>query len=70
MGQVCDMPICGTCGCDWAVGDWSTDCAECGGGAMARACPVCGGKCGAQFQRAVADSHNDGAACWVGECAG
>lgn len=70
MAPVCEMPICGSCGADWAADDWTPGCDECGGGAMTRACPVCGGACGRIFQRDIAATHEDGVAVWQGSCAG
>ena len=46
---------CITCGAHWSKGVYSEDCEECGGGAMARACPVCGGKCEKIWNRAPLD---------------
>ena len=36
---------CGTCGADWAMGQFGAACAECAGGALEIACPHCGGQC-------------------------
>lgn len=59
---------CSTCGARWSLGAWTGDCAECGGGALDRPCLVCGGVCGARWQRAVSDSHDRGIAHWYGAC--
>lgn len=61
--------ICQNCGADWGNGQVTESCAECGGFALVRSCPVCSGRCGAIWRRAVMDSNDDGDAHWVGSCA-
>lgn len=61
--------LCRSCGADWGSGQVTTRCAECGGFALVRSCPVCGGGCGAIWRRAVIDSNDDAEAHWVGSCA-
>ncbi len=60
--------VCATCRADWTAGRFSATCDECGGGAMQRACPVCEGRCGEVWRRAVLDSHDSGRAHWAGRC--
>lgn len=60
---------CSRCGAEWTAGRFSAGCEECGGGAMTRDCPRCGGVCGAVWRRAPVDSHDSGEAHWVGACA-
>lgn len=60
--------ICPLCNADWVEGYFSNDCPCCGEGALARACPVCGGVCGSLFKRAVADSLDQKEAVWIGQC--
>jgi hypothetical protein len=60
---------CTTCGAKWPEGRFGADCAECGGGALEIACPICKGKCGAVWRRAVADSNDAKTAHWFGRCA-
>lgn len=64
------MPRCLTCASDWSAGVHDPACRECGGGALTRPCPVCGGACGAVWSRAVTDSHDAREAHWIGACAG
>jgi hypothetical protein len=59
---------CPSCGADWAAGEVQPECPCCGGFAMRRPCPVCGGRCGAIWERAVVDSMDEGEAHWVGSC--
>lgn len=56
---------CGTCGADWAMGQFGAACAECAGGALEIACPHCGGQCGAKWRRAVLDSIEMGIGHWT-----
>lgn len=64
-----EPPIrCTTCGADWSAGAHSTDCVECGGGALTTPCPYCDGYCGATWRRAVLDSQDAGEAHWLGQC--
>ncbi len=60
---------CRSCAARWGEGEYSPDCRECGGGAMVRECPECGGICGACWRRAVQDSHDSREAHWIGRCA-
>ena len=62
------MTICISCGADWSQGEFSADCPQCGGGALERACPVCGGRCGRMWMRAVLDSQESNMAHWIGSC--
>ena len=62
------MAACLTCGAAWSEGRFSEACRECGGGAMDRACPICGGRCGARFLRAVSDSNDSAISHWAGRC--
>ncbi|MSP38633.1 MAG: hypothetical protein EXR70_09100 [Deltaproteobacteria bacterium] len=62
------MESCLTCGADWSQGRFSESCPECGGGALEIACPVCSGKCGAVWMRAVMDSNDSGMGHFVGAC--
>ena len=59
---------CRTCGAKWSQGAFSPKCRECGGGALDAACLICGGKCGARWQRAVMDSNETGLAHFYGQC--
>jgi len=59
---------CTHCNANWTSGEFSDDCEQCGGGALVRACWVCGGRCGGQFTRSVLDSWDTGIAHWVGAC--
>jgi hypothetical protein len=63
-----EAAVCATCGADWARGDHGAACPECGGGALVRACPRCAGLCGAEWRRAILDSHDARLAHWVGRC--
>ncbi len=60
--------LCNRCGANWTVGEYSDDCMECGGGAMERKCPLCDGRCGSVYKRAVVDSWDSGEAHWIGGC--
>lgn len=60
--------VCETCGALWSQGQWNVTCEECGGGALKIQCPVCQGQCGAEWARAVLDSHDFGRAHWSGQC--
>jgi len=60
--------ICTNCGADWSAGRWTPDCPQCGGFAMELPCPMCGGKCGAIYPRAVHDSQDANLAHWAGRC--
>lgn len=62
------MPSCRTCNADWSAGRWSPTCKECGGGALDHACVMCGGRCGARWERAVMDSNDRRRAHWIGGC--
>ncbi|MEQ8349271.1 MAG: hypothetical protein RIB84_06555 [Sneathiellaceae bacterium] len=53
----------------WSAGEAGAGCPICGGHAMQRPCPDCGGTCGAVWQRAVLDSIDSGEAIWIGRCA-
>jgi len=59
---------CPTCGSSWTEGLYGPECDTCGGGAMDRPCPVCGGICGRVWRRAVMDSQDSGLAHWIGHC--
>jgi hypothetical protein len=59
---------CFSCGADWSEGQYSTQCDECGGGALDCPCPRCGGLCGMRWQRAVMDSHDLKIGHWYGRC--
>lgn len=60
--------VCTSCGANWAEGESNPDCVECGGFALSRHCPVCGGQCGAIWQRAIIDSNDRHEAHWMGKC--
>lgn len=60
--------ICHSCGADWSQGHYSPGCQQCGGGALEIACPVCHGRCGRRWQRAVLDSWDFNIAHWAGQC--
>lgn len=59
---------CTECGADWSAGQYGRECAMCGGGALERSCPWCGGRCGAVWRRAEVDSADAGEAHWIGHC--
>lgn len=61
---------CADCNSDWSVGAFDAACGTCGGGALQRSCPICDGRCGAIWQRAVIDSIDRGVAHWIGQCTG
>ena len=42
-----------SCRCSWYDGEFSAGCAECGGFAVLRPCPVCDGHCASMWQRNV-----------------
>lgn len=63
-----DSESCLTCGAIWSQGDFSSDCPECGGGALDAPCLICGGRCGAHWQRAVSDSKDTHLAHFFGRC--
>jgi hypothetical protein len=62
---------CFTCKAIWSRGEFTADCRECDGGAMDTPCPICEGRCGNKWVRAVDDSHEYGRGTWVGltDCA-
>jgi hypothetical protein len=60
--------LCWSCGANWAADCYTAACEECGGGALTRACAVCGGKCGNKWIRAVIDSNDFRLAHWQGGC--
>lgn len=60
--------VCGSCGADWGLGKVTDGCNECGGFALVRTCPICGGGCISVWKRAIADSNDSGEAHWVGSC--
>jgi hypothetical protein len=60
--------ICTNCGANWSAGQSKPECPQCGGFAMELPCPMCGGKCGAIYQRAVHDSQDSNLAHWAGRC--
>lgn len=66
--NVADFVFCGSCGSNWSKGDFAGGCPECGGYAMERPCPRCGGLCGSEWGRAADDSQYEGVAHWIGEC--
>lgn len=59
---------CLNCEANWSRGEFTEDCEMCGGGALERPCPMCDGRCGARWQRAILDSYDFGVAHWVGQC--
>uniref|UniRef100_T1L640 Uncharacterized protein n=1 Tax=Tetranychus urticae TaxID=32264 RepID=T1L640_TETUR len=59
---------CFTCGVSWYDHHISLDCAECGGYALQRPCPECGGKCSSYWTRNCAISHEKRRATWEGKC--
>jgi serine/threonine protein phosphatase PrpC len=60
---------CTSCGARWSAGVFTTGCAECGGGALERACVICGGRCGRGARRMPADSNDARVAHWLFGCA-
>lgn len=62
------MAACQSCGADWDKGQFTQNCAECGGGALTIPCPRCSGRCGSTWQRAVIDSNDSGTAHFYGHC--
>jgi hypothetical protein len=62
------MPRCGSCRADWQAGEFSEGCEECGGGALAKDCVVCGGICGNRWTKALMDTQDEGMAHWLGNC--
>jgi eukaryotic-like serine/threonine-protein kinase len=60
--------ICHNCGANWSQGQYRPGCPQCGGGALERACPLCHGRCGRRWQRAVLDSWDFNLAHWAGGC--
>ncbi len=78
-GQAKDRPMrpdndnippipCRHCGADWRIGAFTEGCVECGGGALTRYCPLCGGACAQTWRRSVIDSNDSGTAHWSGTC--
>jgi len=61
--------VCLTCGAVWSTGEWTEGCAECGGGALKIPCPVCSGRCGNTWHKAIMDSNDFGESHWHGVCA-
>ncbi len=59
---------CATCQCNWSEKAFNPACLECGGGALSLPCPICSGRCGAVWLRAVLDSNDCGVAHWLGHC--
>ncbi|MBS9715983.1 hypothetical protein ACFFUT_01500 [Pseudohalocynthiibacter aestuariivivens] len=59
---------CPVCKSDWSLDEFDPGCFCCGGGALVRDCPVCDGRCGAEFRRAILDSQDSGEAHWNGSC--
>lgn len=62
------QPECPQCGALWYANESKQDCRTCGGYSMLRPCPMCGGQCGAIWDRAYQDSIDSGEAVWVGHC--
>lgn len=60
---------CFSCGVSWREQHVSLDCGECGGYALSRPCPRCGGRCQSEWRRNLTLSHASGKARWEGECA-
>ncbi|WP_133487720.1 hypothetical protein [Aliiroseovarius marinus] len=59
---------CPECGSNWSANEAGTDCETCGGYALFRPCSVCGGACGAIWERAVLDSIDAREPVFVGSC--
>jgi hypothetical protein len=59
---------CYSCGSNWAAGNYTDGCEECGGGAMEHPCLACGGKCGNIWKKMLVDTHDSGQAHWLGAC--
>lgn len=62
------MAVCGSCGARWHDGEHTAGCDECGGGALVRGCPLCGGACGVTWRRSALDSNDSREAHWAGGC--
>ena len=45
--------VCSRCWSVWYLGQFSSNCEECGGFGMSRPCPVCEGRCGEEWKRDV-----------------
>ena len=61
-------PRCTACGADWGQGAFTPGCEQCGGSAMQAPCLICGGRCGALWERSVDDSQDANLAHWHGNC--
>ncbi|KAL1465874.1 hypothetical protein WDU94_005400 [Cyamophila willieti] len=59
---------CFTCGVSWYEDHVSLDCGECGGYSLERPCPMCDGRCQAQWKRDLTLTHTTGKAKWSGQC--
>lgn len=59
---------CEECGSNWSANEIGSSCRTCGGYALFRPCPVCGGKCGAIWERAVIDSNDSQEPVFLGAC--
>lgn len=60
---------CTACGADWRAGEAGRNCPICDGYALTRPCPICHGRCGAPWRRAIVDSNDAGEPVWIGACA-
>lgn len=60
--------VCPACGSDWGMAEARGDCPVCDGWALVRPCPVCEGRCGALWDRAVTDSADMAAPVFLGRC--
>jgi len=56
---------CHRCHANWSSGAFTANCAECGGGALEKPCPMCSGACGNTWTRALEDSHEYGRGVWI-----
>ncbi|XP_014665703.1 PREDICTED: uncharacterized protein LOC106807770 [Priapulus caudatus] len=59
---------CKTCNVCWSLEHISLECAECGGFAIQRPCPICSGRCGQLWTRDIDMSHAMRTAHWQGDC--
>jgi hypothetical protein len=68
LDEVYPTHSCSNCGSNWSEGRSGLGCQTCGGFGLQRPCPICGGICGAMWNRSILDSVDTGEAHWVGVC--
>lgn len=62
------LSTCHLCKQCWYDSKFTSQCDECGGYALQRPCPACGGQCGQVWTRDIAKTHSLHKAYWEGQC--